>query len=157
LSRISTILGNPDSASEYATSSSAARQSFNDEYVTPSGRLSSDSHTAYVPALRFNLLPTPAQVETASSRLAEIVRKSKFRIATGFAGTPWLYPLQRDATTIWERWDSILPDGSVNPADMTSFNHYALGAVAEWMLASIGGIALAASGWKKIWVASVPG
>lgn len=183
LSRISTILGDPDGAAEYATSASALRQAFNEEYVTPAGRLSSDSQTAYVLALRFNILPTPTQVEGASKRLAEVVQKSKFRIATGFAGTPyilptltttgnrqlayrmlherkcpsWLYPLQHDATTIWERWDGILPDGSVNPAEMISFNHYALGAVAEWMHSSIGGIAPAAPGWKKIWVAPVPG
>ncbi|CAZ83276.1 unnamed protein product [Tuber melanosporum] len=183
LSRISTILGDPDGAAAYATSACTLRQAFNQEYVTPAGRLSSDSQTAYVLALRFNILPTPTQVEAASKRLAEVVQKSKFRIATGFAGTPyilptltttgnrqlayrmlheqkcpsWLYPLQHDATTIWERWDGILPDGSINPAEMTSFNHYALGAVAEWMHASIGGIAPAAPGWKRIWVAPVPG
>ncbi|KAG0642456.1 bacterial alpha-L-rhamnosidase-domain-containing protein [Tuber brumale] len=183
LSRISTILGDPDGAAAYATSASALRQAFNQEYVTPAGRISSDSQTAYVLALRFNILPTPTQVEAAGKRLAEVVQKSKFRIATGFAGTPyilptltttgnrqlayrmlheqkcpsWLYPLQHDATTIWERWDGILPDGSINPAEMTSFNHYALGAVAEWMHASIGGIAPAAPGWKRIWVAPVPG
>ncbi|CUS12370.1 unnamed protein product [Tuber aestivum] len=183
LSQISTVLGDPDAATAYAASASALRQAFNHEYVTPAGRLSSDSQTAYVLALRFSILPTPAQVEGASKRLAEVVQKSKFRIATGFAGTPyilptltttgnrqlayrmlhergcpsWLYPLQHDATTVWERWDGILPDGSINPAEMTSFNHYALGAVAEWMHASIGGIAPAAPGWKKIWVAPVPG
>ncbi|PWW74175.1 Glycoside Hydrolase Family 78 protein [Tuber magnatum] len=183
LSQISTILGDPGGAAAYATSARALRQAFNNEYVTPTGRLSSDSQTAYVLALRFNIFPTSAQVEGASRRLAEVVRKSRFRIATGFAGTPyilptltttgnrqlayrmlcerkcpsWLYPLQHDATTIWERWDGILPDGSINPAEMISFNHYALGAVAEWMHASIGGIAPAAPGWKKIWVAPVPG
>ena len=80
-------------------------------------------------------------------------------MATGFAGTPfvldalsrtghvdtayrmlmekecpsWLYPITMGATTVWERWDSMLPDGSINPGEMTSFNHYALGAVADWM------------------------
>ena len=45
------------------------------------------------------------------------------------------------ATTVWERWDSMLPDGTINPGEMTSFNHYALGAVADWMHRTIGGIA----------------
>ena len=53
------------------------------------------------------------------------------------------------ATTIWERWDSMLPDGSVNPGEMTSFNHYALGAVADWMHRVIGGLAPAAPGYRR--------
>ena len=95
----------------------------------------------------------------ARGRLAELVRERGYRIATGFVGTPlvadaladaghldaaerlllqtecpsWLYPVTMGATTVWERWDSLLPDGSVNPGEMTSFNHYALGAVADWL------------------------
>ena len=51
----------------------------------------------------------------------------------------WLYPVTMGATTVWERWDSMLPDGTINPGEMTSFNHYALGAVADWMHRTIGG------------------
>ena len=61
------------------------------------------------------------------------------------------------ATTIWERWDSMLPDGSINPGEMTSFNHYALGAVADWMHRTIGGIAPAEPGYRRIEVAPHPG
>jgi alpha-L-rhamnosidase len=61
------------------------------------------------------------------------------------------------ATTIWERWDSMLPDGSINPGEMTSFNHYALGAVADWMHRTIGGLAPAAPGYRKILVRPRPG
>ena len=86
-------------------------------------------------------------------------RPASYRIATGFVGTPagvagalgdgrhpyrlpaadrdglpsWLYPVTMGATTVWERWDSMLPDGSINPGEMTSFNHYAFGSVADWM------------------------
>ena len=93
-------------------------------------------------------------------------RESGYRISTGFAGTPfvtdaltstghlddayrlllerecpsWLYPVTMGATTVWERWDSMLPDGTINPGEMTSFNHYALGAVADWMHRTIGGL-----------------
>lgn len=56
------------------------------------------------------------------------------------------------ATTIWERWDSMLPDGTVMPGGMTSFNHYALGAVADWMHRSIGGLAAAEPGYRRILV-----
>ena len=110
------------------------------------------------------------QREEAGRRLADLVRTAGFRIATGFVGTPlvcdaltstghvdvayrlllqtqcpsWLYPVTMEATTIWERWDSLRPDGSVNPSGMTSFNHYALGAVADWLHRRVAGLAPAA-------------
>jgi alpha-L-rhamnosidase len=61
------------------------------------------------------------------------------------------------ATTVWERWDSILPDGSINPGEMTSFNHYALGSVVDWMHETIGGIAAAEAGYRRLRIAPVPG
>ena len=61
------------------------------------------------------------------------------------------------ATTVWERWDSMLPDGSINPGEMTSFNHYALGAVADWVHRVVGGIAPASPGYERIRVAPRPG
>src|SRR6185503_2435713 len=69
----------------------------------------------------------------------------------------WLYPVTMGATTIWERWDSMLPDGSINGGEMTSFNHYALGAVADWMHRTIGGIAPLAPGYARVLVAPRPG
>ena len=104
------------------------------------------------------------------------------RIATGFVGTPLVsdalscaghldtrttccssasallaLPGAQGATTVWERWDSLLPDGTVNPGQMTSFNHYALGAVADWMHRVIGGLAPAAPGYRRIRFAPRPG
>ena len=61
------------------------------------------------------------------------------------------------ATTIWERWDSMLPDGTINPGDMTSFNHYALGAVADWLYKVVAGIQPAAPGYEQIRLAPTPG
>jgi alpha-L-rhamnosidase len=61
------------------------------------------------------------------------------------------------ATTIWERWDSMLPDGSVNPGEMTSFNHYALGAVADWIHRTVAGLAPAAPGYRRISIRPRPG
>ena len=58
---------------------------------------------------------------------------------------------------MWERWDSLLPDGSVNPGEMTSFNHYAFGCVGEWMHTTIGGLAPAEPGYRRLRVAPVPG
>jgi alpha-L-rhamnosidase len=60
------------------------------------------------------------------------------------------------ATTVWERWDSMLPDGTVNPGEMTSFNHYALGAVADWMHRTVAGLAPAAPGYREILVRPQP-
>jgi alpha-L-rhamnosidase len=128
-------------------------------------------------------LPEPAQREGAGRRLAELVRRSEYRISTGFVGTPlmtdalcavgefalayrlllekgcpsWLYPVTMGATTVWERWDSMLPDGSINPGQMTSFNHYALGAVADWMHRTVAGLAPSAPGYREITVRPVPG
>ena len=68
----------------------------------------------------------------------------------------WLYPVTMGATTVWERWDSLLPDGSVNPGEMTSFNHYALGAVADWLHRTVAGLAPDAPGYRRIRIAPRP-
>jgi alpha-L-rhamnosidase len=68
----------------------------------------------------------------------------------------WLYPVTMGATTIWERWDSLLEDGSINPGEMTSFNHYALGAVADWLHRVVGGLAPAAPGYHRLEIAPRP-
>ena len=61
------------------------------------------------------------------------------------------------ATTVWERWDGILPNGDINPGEMTSFNHYALGSVAQWMHEVMGGLLASVPGWKKILIRPIPG
>ena len=61
------------------------------------------------------------------------------------------------ATTVWERWDSMLPDGTINPGEMTSFNHYALGAVADWMHRTVGGVAPLEPGYAQVLFAPRPG
>ncbi|MDA1360970.1 hypothetical protein O1R50_15165 [Glycomyces luteolus] len=154
---------------------SLARNGFRSRYRTGPGRLSSDSQTAYAIAIMFDLLD-PEEEAAAGRRLAELVREADDHLTTGFLGTPvlldaltrtghldvalallqqrtapgWLYPVTMGATTIWERWDSLLPSGEVNPGDMTSFNHYAFGAVADWMHRTIAGMSAAAPGWRSI-------
>jgi alpha-L-rhamnosidase len=177
------VLGLKEDEVKYLTLASEVREAFNREYVTPSGRMSSDASTAYALALQFALLPSEAQRQHAGERLAALARASGFRISTGFVGTPlicdalcsvgrqdtafrlvttrdcpsWLYPVTMGATTIWERWDSMLPDGSVNPGEMTSFNHYALGAVADWMHRTLGGLAPAVPGYARLEIRPQPG
>src|SRR5665811_513971 len=65
----------------------------------------------------------------------------------------WLYPITMGATTIWERWDSMLEDGSINPGEMTSFNHYALGAIADWLHRVVAGLAPAEAGYRRLEIA----
>ena len=60
------------------------------------------------------------------------------------------------ATTIWERWDSMLPDGTINPGEMTSFNHYALGAIGDWLHRVVAGLAPAAPGYARLRIAAAP-
>ncbi|KAJ8110241.1 hypothetical protein OPT61_g6864 [Boeremia exigua] len=174
IGRISEILGHEAEAQGFRLEAQAARSQFHEEYITSNGRLVSDTQAAYALAICFDLL-TPSQRNRASSRLVELVRKNNFRIATGFAATPyicealactgnvqvayamlleqgcpsWLYAVAMGATTVWERWDSMLPDGSVNPGEMTSFNHYAYGAVAKFMHERVAGLQRLEPGWTR--------
>lgn len=158
------------------------KKAFMSEYVTPSGRLVSGTQTAYVLALNFDMLPEKMRAQ-AAERLAQNVKAYGNHLTTGFLGTPylchvltrfgyndvayklllqdtypsWLYPVKRGATTIWERWDGIKPDGSFEAVSMNSFNHYAYGAIGDWMYRCMTGINQDAPGYKKIIIAPKPG
>ena len=177
------VLGNDVDRARYDRLADEVCASFNAEFVTPTGRMASDAQTAYAMALRFDLLPTEAQRIRAASRLAELVRREDYCIGTGFVGTPlvcdalvdaglvddayhlllqtkcpsWLYPITMGATTIWERWDSLLPDGTINRTEMTSFNHYALGAIADFLHRVVAGLAPAEPGYRTLLVRPRPG
>ncbi len=177
------VLSRSDDEAHYLALAAEVRDAFAKEYITPAGRVISDSATAYALALQFALLPNADQRQHAGKRLALLVRGGGYHMSTGFVGTPlvcdalcsvgeyeaayrllmqrecpsWLYPVTMGATTIWERWDSILPDGSVNPGEMTSFNHYAFGAVADWLHRTVGGLAPAAPGYRRFDIRPRPG
>ncbi|MDR1512760.1 MAG: glycoside hydrolase family 78 protein [Propionibacteriaceae bacterium] len=176
-------LGEDRDAERYAAVSARAKRAFRREWVAPSGRVVSDTPTALTLAIAFDLLANRAQAAAAGRRLVETVWEAGYRTKTGFAGTPlicdalvssgagddayhlllqdqcpsWLYPITMGATTIWERWDSLLPDGSVNPGAMTSFNHYAFGAVADFLHRKVAGLAPLAPGYRVVEVAPLPG
>jgi alpha-L-rhamnosidase len=176
VARSARVLQQLDVAERYAALTEEIRTAFADAYVRPGGRVQSDAQTVYALAIMWDLLPGNEQRDQAGRRLADLVRESGYRISTGFVGTPlvadaltttghvdvayrlllqtecpsWLYPVTMDATTIWERWDSMLPDGSINPGEMTSFNHYALGAVADWLHRCVAGFAPGAPGYREI-------
>jgi alpha-L-rhamnosidase len=178
------VLGNETDVTKYQALLAAIKAAFMREYVTPSGKLTSNSQTAYVLALNFDMLPENLR-DQAAKRLVENIASYKNHLTTGFLGTPylchvltrfgytdiayklllqetypsWLYPVKKGATTIWERWDGIKADGSFQAISMNSFNHYAYGAIGDWMYKTITGINYDASnpGYKQILIAPQPG
>ncbi|GAB3999038.1 glycoside hydrolase family 78 protein [Glycomyces albus] len=134
-------LGRTEDADRYRALAEEVRAAWRHEYLTPAGRLMSDAPTAYALAIMFELVNDAELVARAGERLAELVRRAEHRIGTGFVGTPliqdalvrtghaetarrlllqtecpsWLYPVSMGATTVWERWDSMLADGTINP------------------------------------------
>ncbi|NTW41898.1 MAG: family 78 glycoside hydrolase catalytic domain, partial [Cellulomonadaceae bacterium] len=180
--RAARLLGESDAAERYEALADQARRGFREAYVREDGTMTSDAQTAYALALEFDLVTDPAVRERLGARLTALVEENGHRIGTGFVGTPivadaltrtgalataerlllqtevpsWLYPVTMGATTVWERWDSMLPDGTINPGEMTSFNHYALGAVADWLHRTVAGLAPAEPGYRTIRIAPRP-
>lgn len=170
------LLGHQADADEYSDLERRVRAAFISAYVDADGLVRSDCQTVYALAITGDLFDTQRQRAGAGARLAELVIEAGYRVSTGFVGTPlildaltiagradlahrmllaeecpsWLYAVSMGATTIWERWDSMLPDGSINPGTMTSFNHYAYGAVADWMHRCVAGLAPASPGYRTV-------
>lgn len=183
LAKAATVLGNTEDAREYRALGQKILSAFRKEFVTPNGRLASNTQTAYALALAFDLLPESQRAQ-AADRLAADVRKFG-HLTTGFLGTPvlcdalssnghlaeaymllnrteypsWLYPVTKGATTIWERWDGIKPDGTFQDPSMNSFNHYAYGAIGDWMYRVVAGIRIdeQSPAYKHILIAPRPG
>ena len=159
------VLNKSDDAAMYSSLLQKVKEAFLREYVTPNGRIISSTQTAYVLALNFDMLPENERAK-AAERLADNVRSYDDHLTTGFLGTPylchvltrfgftdlsyklllqdtypsWLYPVKMGATTIWERWDGEKPDSSFQTPGMNSFNHYAYGAIGDWMYRIMVGI-----------------
>src|SRR6187399_3179137 len=172
-----TVLGKADDIKVYSELLQKIKEAFMKEYVTPTGRLVSSTQTAYVLALNFDMLPESLRVQ-AADRLAQNVKDYGYHLTTGFLGTPylchvlsrfghndvafklllqesypsWLYPVKMGATTIWERWDGIKPDSTFQTPGMNSFNHYAYGAIGDWMYRVVAGLDTdeSAPGYKQI-------
>ena len=178
------ILKRGDDVQKYTQLLYNIKKAFQSEYVTPNGRMISGTQTSYVLALNFDLLPENLR-ESAAKRLVNNIQDYDEHITTGFLGTPyichvlsrfertdiaydllmkesypsWLYPVKHGATTIWERWDGIKPDGSFEDPGMNSFNHYAYGAIGDWMYRVIAGINTDENspGFHKIIISPHPG
>lgn len=159
------VIGKEADVIKYENLLANLKTAFLTEYVTPSGRLVSSSQTAYVLALNFDMLPESLRA-SAAARLVQNIKDYDNHLTTGFLGTPylchvltrfgyhdmaytllmqktypsWLYPVTMGATTIWERWDGQKPDSTFQTPNMNSFNHYAYGAIGDWMYRVIAGI-----------------
>lgn len=158
------ILGRDELAKEYEVLSNEVREAIRDEYFTPNGRLALKNQTAYVIALFMDLVPEGKRKRVIND-LRERLIKDKTHLKTGFVGTPyicrvlsengcndlaytlllnedypsWLYAVKMGATTIWERWNSVLPNGKISDTGMNSLNHYAYGSIVEWMYRNVAG------------------
>jgi alpha-L-rhamnosidase len=175
--KAATVLGKMDDVAKYSALLKNIKDAYIKEYVTTNGRLVSSTQTAYVLALNFDMLPESLR-QQAAAKLVENIKAYNNHLTTGFLGTPylchvlsrfgysdvaytlllqetypsWLYPVKMGATTIWERWDGIKPDSTFQTPGMNSFNHYAYGAIGDWMYRVVAGLDTDPDGpgYKKI-------
>ena len=179
VAKIAKILGKEQDVKYYDELYSNIKAEFNREFFTPNGRISIDTQTGCIVALMFDLIEGEAKDRTIK-RLVKMVKDNNIHLTTGFVGTPylchvlsmnghhdlacelllkedypsWLYQITKGATTIWEHWDGIKPDGSLWSKDMNSFNHYAYGSVGDWMYQWLAGIEAdeSAPGYKHFFI-----
>jgi alpha-L-rhamnosidase len=184
LARIATLLGHTQDARRFRALHTRIVAAFQRRFVTRDGLIVSGTQTSYVLALHFDLLPERLR-PAAAKVLAQDVEQRGFHLATGFVGTPyllfvlekhgyldvayrlleqetfpsWLFPVKNGATTIWERWDGWTPEKGPQNKEMNSFNHYAYGAVGEWMTRTVAGLDLdpAQPGYRRIIFRPRPG
>lgn len=184
LSQIARILGREEDAKKYAELSEKVKRAYRDVLTDGAGKLKKEFQTGYVLPLYYNIFTAQTQ-RAAADNLAALVKKNGYCIGTGFPGTPyilfaladnghlddafamltnekcpsWLYEVKAGGTTIWERWDALKEDGTLNAGQedgtggMVSFNHYASGAVGDFLYRRIAGIEPIAAGYKTFRIA----
>lgn len=184
LKKTAEVLGKESEVEHYQKLYKNIVNAFRNEFITPSGRLAVPTQTACVLALMFNLVEGETKERTIE-KLVELLKEEDYHLTTGFVGTPylnhvltengyndiaykllfqkdypsWLYQITKGATTIWEHWDGIKEDGSFWSADMNSFNHYAYGAIGDWLYRKVVGINLDESypAYKRSIIQPIPG
>ena len=175
--RTAGILGKAEEAAYYETIKEETLKSFREEYYTSRGRIVSETQTGCVLSLYFNLARENDR-KTITKALTANIEDHKTHLTTGFVGTPylchalsdndahetaaalfmredlpsWLYAVGKGATTLWERWDAILPDGTMQHPGLNSMNHYANGAIGDWMYRKIGGINQIEAGYHRFYI-----
>jgi len=180
--RVADLIGREKDAARLRRLHGRIVRAFNHEYVAPSGRLAGDTQTGYSMALAFNLLPEKLR-PAAVSHLRYTIEKRGWHLSTGYVGAPllcpmltrhgahdiacrlllnedypsWLMPVKNGATTMWERWNSWTPEDGFGPVGMNSFNHYAFGAVGDWLYRNVAGLDHASPGYKRLHLQPRPG
>lgn len=163
--KIAEVLGRKEDAEEYSRLYEKIVDKFQNTFFDKEGNMTAQTQTAHIVALYFDLVPEKYKDQTVKG-LLKLLEKEKGHLVTGFVGTPyfchalsqnghvkeayellmkddfpsWLYQVKMGATTIWEHWDGIKPDGTMWSPDMNSFNHYAYGAIGEWMVRVAAGL-----------------
>lgn len=184
VARMAAVLGRSSEASEYGELAAKIRAAFNREFVKPDGTVEGDTQAGYALALHFNLLPESVRSKAREHLVAALARYSG-RPSTGIQSTirmllelshagradlvyalldrrdvpSWGYMLEQGATTIWERWDGFVKGRGFQDAGMNSLNHYAFGAVGEWLWREVAGLNPDEDrpGWRRFIVRPRPG
>jgi alpha-L-rhamnosidase len=179
MAEMAAALGETEQAAQWQALAARIRAAFAQAYRQPDGRITTGTQTVYAQALGMGLLPPGPDRDATAARFVEKLAADGHHLKTGFLGTPWLLPalsaIGRDdlamrlllnetypswgfevrmgATTVWERWNSIGADGEFGPVDMNSFNHYANGAVGDWMFQHLGGLQPLEPGYRRVRIA----
>ena len=184
VAKTAALLGHTEDASRYRALHREIVKAFAARFITPEGHVIGGTQTGYVVALHFGLMPEALRAN-AANELVRLITRNGYHIGTGFVGTPyiqhvleatghldtayklleqetfpsWLFPVKNGATTIWERWDGWTPEKGFQDVGMNSFNHYAYGAVGDWMVSTVAGLQFdpAKPGYKQILFKPRPG
>ena len=174
------LIGKSEDARALHDRAEVIRAAFVREYFSASGRLAHNDQTSYGLAFLYGLVP-PQHFDAAKAYFRDVIEHAEGKIGTGFIGTPallpslcklgmldlaeriflnrelpgWLYQVERGAATIWERWDAMAPDGTIYDPDMNSYNHYAYGAVCQWLFEQVAGVQpdIARPGFDRVMIA----
>lgn len=170
------VLGEAADADYYQKISDRTRRAIQEKYYTVDGKCMVQTQTAHILALAMNLVEDEHR-KTIAEGLIALLKKNNMHLATGFVGTPflckvlseegyseaayellfqkdfpsWLYEVDMGATTIWERWNSVLPDGTISGTGMNSLNHYTYGSIVQWMYENMCGMTLRENGFKSFY------
>ena len=175
--KIAEILGKKEDAAYYCGLYERIKEKYQRTFFGSDGHLKAQTQTAQIVTLYFHLAPEE-YIQNVIEDLLKLLKNEKGHLVTGFVGTPyfchvlnqnghlkeayalllkedfpsWLYQVKAGATTVWEHWDGMKPDGSMWSPDMNSFNHYAYGAIGEWLYRVVAGIEIDETepGYKKI-------
>ncbi|CAG1008867.1 Alpha-L-rhamnosidase [Phycisphaerales bacterium] len=171
-------INRPADSARFDAAREATIRAFLARFLAPDGSLNESGQTGYALAFTMDLLPREI-AEKAAAHFEAAITKRNSHLATGFIGTPrllpglfaankpalaaqlllnedypsWLYQVKLGATTMWERWDGWTPDRGFSDVGMNSFNHYAFGAVGDYLYRHVAGIAPLAPGYSRVLVA----